>query len=146
MATGGELVALHGSGEPAGQTGELSWACVPSSLGTSSTVCVLCPQVKEQLIRETIELVDPVPFDREALLEVLRRRLGCKEAAGKEGARTAHDLMMLQLTLHLSESRRPLCPIVARSDRLTAAGRPVCAAPGTPPSALRRDAAEHGQF
>jgi hypothetical protein len=60
--------------------------CVPSSLGTSSTVCVMCPQVKEQLIRETIELVDPVPFDREALLEVLRRRLGCKEAAGKEHA------------------------------------------------------------
>jgi hypothetical protein len=46
----------------------------------------MCPQVKEQLIRETIELVDPVPFDREALLEVLRRRLGCKEAAGKEHA------------------------------------------------------------
>lgn len=32
-------------------------------------------QVKERMIRDTVLLVDPLPFDRDALVEVLRRRL-----------------------------------------------------------------------
>jgi hypothetical protein len=52
----------------------------------------LVPQVKESLIRDTILLVDPVPFDRDAIVPVLERRLTKRSAkaliheAGEGGA------------------------------------------------------------
>ena len=41
-------------------------------------------QLKEKMIRDTILLVDPLPYDREALVGVLKRRLGKEGGSVKE--------------------------------------------------------------
>lgn len=43
-------------------------------------------QLKEKMIRDTILLVDPLPYDRDALVDVLKRRLG-NVATGEGGRR-----------------------------------------------------------
>lgn len=47
----------------------------PRVLTMQCRVTLSWEQVKERMIKDTILLVDPLPFDRDALFQVLQRRL-----------------------------------------------------------------------
>jgi len=53
---------------------------------------LLDEQVKQPLIAETIDLVDPLEFDRRRLAEVLHRRVERKAGAGAAGGRQQLDI------------------------------------------------------
>merc|ERR1719162_857158 len=53
---------------------------------------LLDEQVKQPLICDTIDLIEPVEFDRKALSEVLHRRLDKKAATGSVGGRQQLDI------------------------------------------------------
>merc|ERR1712032_1569906 len=53
---------------------------------------LLDEQVKQPLIAETIDLVDPLEFDRRRLAEVLHRRLEKKATTGAAGGRQQLDI------------------------------------------------------
>ncbi|CAE8693191.1 unnamed protein product, partial [Polarella glacialis] len=53
---------------------------------------LLDEQVKQPLISDTIDLVDPMQFDRRKLAEVLHRRVERKAATGATGGRQQLDV------------------------------------------------------